>query len=82
MRRHLLCTHSKRARDGIRACQTVVRWWVAGQGQHYELNKERLYERGIEAYMMTLPVLNVIGMRDGSEGKFGKGLHFVDVALG
>jgi hypothetical protein len=41
-----------------------------------QLNKERLYQRGIEAYMMTLPVLNVIGMRDGSEAKFGKDTTF------
>src|SRR6516164_5373039 len=37
-----------------------------------QLNKERLYQRGIEVYMMTIPVLNMIGMRDGSEAKFGR----------
>jgi hypothetical protein len=44
-----------------------------------QLNKERVYQRGIEAYMMTLPVLNVIGMRDGSEAKFGKGYNVLPV---
>ena len=44
-----------------------------------QLNRERLYQRGIEAYMMTLPVLNVIGMRDGSEVKFGKGYNVLPV---
>jgi hypothetical protein len=44
-----------------------------------QLNKERLYQRGIEAYMMTLPVLNVIGMRDGSEAKFGKGYNVLPI---
>jgi hypothetical protein len=40
-----------------------------------QLNQERLYQRGIEAYMLSLPILNTIGMRDGSEGTFGKGLQ-------
>ena len=44
-----------------------------------QLNKERAYQRGIEAYIMTLPVLNVIGMRDGSEVKFGKGYNVLPV---
>jgi hypothetical protein len=45
-----------------------------------QLNKERLYQRGIEAYMMTLPALNVIGMRDASEAKFGKGYNVRRIA--
>ena len=44
-----------------------------------QLNKERLYQRGIQAYMMTLPALNTIGMRDGSEAKFGKGYHVLPI---
>jgi hypothetical protein len=44
-----------------------------------QLNKERLYQRGIQAYMMTLPALNMIGMRDGSEAKFGKGYHVLPI---
>jgi hypothetical protein len=44
-----------------------------------QLNNERLYQRGIEAYMMTLSALNVIGMRDGSEAKFGKGYNVLPV---
>jgi len=44
-----------------------------------QLNRERLYQRGIEVYMMTLPVLNVIGMRDGSEAQFGKGYNVLPV---
>ena len=38
-----------------------------------QLNKDRLYSDAIEAYRLTLPALNTIGMRDGSEAKFGKG---------
>jgi len=42
-------------------------------------NKQRLYQRGIEAYMMTLPILNTIGMRDASEAKFGKGYNVLPI---
>jgi len=44
-----------------------------------QLNRERLYHRGIEAYMMTLPALNVIGIRDGSEATFGKGYNVLPI---
>ena len=44
-----------------------------------QLNKERLYQRGMQAYMMTLPALNTIGMRDGSEAKFGKGYYVLPI---
>jgi len=44
-----------------------------------QLNSERLYQRGIEAYAMTLPALNMIGMRDGSEAKFGKGYNVLPI---
>src|SRR5271165_1277174 len=30
-----------------------------------------LFQRAVDAYMLTLPALNTIGMRDGSEAKFG-----------
>ncbi len=44
-----------------------------------QLNQERLQQRGIEAYMQTLPILNTIGMRDGSEAKFGKGYNVLPI---
>jgi hypothetical protein len=44
-----------------------------------QLNQERLYQRGIEAYMQTLPILNTIGMRDGSEATFGKGYNVLPI---
>lgn len=44
-----------------------------------QLMQERLYQRGIEAYMLTLPILNTIGMRDGSEGKFGRGYNVLPI---
>src|SRR5262245_32506305 len=44
-----------------------------------QLNKERLYQRGIEACMMSIPALNIIGIRDGSEAKFGKGYNILPI---
>ena len=38
-----------------------------------------MYQRSIEAYMMTLPALNMIGMRDGSEARFGKGYNVLPI---
>ena len=36
---------------------------------------EFLLQRAVQAYMLTLPALNVIGMRDGSEAAFGQRLQ-------
>ena len=44
-----------------------------------QLNKDRLYYDAIEAYRVTLPALNTIGMRDGSEAKFGKGYNVLPI---
>lgn len=44
-----------------------------------ELLKEFVFQRGIAAYMLTLPILNTIGMRDGSEAKFGKGYNVLPI---
>ncbi|MCJ7582762.1 MAG: DUF1254 domain-containing protein, partial [Candidatus Aminicenantes bacterium] len=49
------------------------------QAEVAKLNQEYLYHRGIEAYMQTLPILNTIGMQDGSEAKFGKGYNILPV---
>lgn len=40
---------------------------------------ELYYQRAIHAYMTMLPALNVIGMRDGSEAKFGKGYNVLPI---
>jgi hypothetical protein len=40
---------------------------------------EFLFGRAVQAYMMTLPVLNTIGMRDGSEQKFGRGYNVLPI---
>lgn len=44
-----------------------------------QLNKDRLYYDAIQAYKLTLPALNTIGMRDGSEVKFGKGYNVLPI---
>src|SRR5208282_4755688 len=38
-----------------------------------------LFQRAVDAYMLTLPALNTIGMRDGSEAKFGAGYNVLPV---
>ncbi len=40
---------------------------------------ELYYQRAIHAYMMMLPVLNTIGMRDGSEAAFGGGYNVLPI---
>src|SRR5262245_9552371 len=40
---------------------------------------ELFYQRAIHAYMTMLPVLNVIGMRDGSEKEFGAGYNVLPI---
>ena len=44
-----------------------------------QLNRDRLYYDAIEAYRLNLPALNTIGMRDGSEAKFGKGYNVLPI---
>ena len=44
-----------------------------------QLNKDRLYCDAILAYRMILPALNTIGMRDGSQAKFGKGYNVLPI---
>jgi hypothetical protein len=40
---------------------------------------ELYYQRAIHAYMMMLPALNTIGMRDGSEAVFGAGYNVLPI---
>lgn len=41
--------------------------------------EELLAQRAVQAYMLTLPALNVIGMRDGSEAAFGRGFNVLPI---
>lgn len=43
------------------------------------LRAELYYQQAIQAYMTMLPALNVIGMRDGSEAKFGTGYNILPI---
>ncbi len=44
-----------------------------------KLQDEFLYQRAIDAYQFALPALNVIGLRDGSEAKFGAGYNVLPI---
>jgi len=52
--------------------------WLA-QAEAEALRDELYYQRAIHAYMTMQPALNVIGMRDGSEARFGKGYHVLPI---
>jgi hypothetical protein len=40
------------------------------------------YQQAIQAYIATLPVLNTIGMKDGSEAAFGAGYNVLPIWKG
>ena len=44
-----------------------------------DLRDELFYQRAVHSYMTMLPVLNTIGMRDGSEATFGKGYNVLPI---
>jgi hypothetical protein len=52
-------------------------WPSQEEGQ--KLRDELFYQRAIHAYMMMLPALNTIGMRDGSEAEFGAGYNVLPI---
>lgn len=49
------------------------------QDEAEALRDELYYQRAIYAYMTMLPALNTIGMRDGSEEKFGAGYNVLPI---
>ena len=53
------------------------RWLERNEAE--SLLDELYYQRAIHAYMMMLPVLNTIGMRDGSEAVFGGGYNVLPI---
>jgi hypothetical protein len=56
----------------------VKQMYDGGWPSAKELNKTHeqfLLQRAMQSYMMTLPALNVIGLRDGSEAEFGAGYN-------
>src|ERR1700727_1902917 len=43
------------------------------------LKQELLFERGVQAYLLLLPALNIYAMKEGSEKAFGKGYNVLPV---
>jgi len=48
-------------------------------GERAALHEQFMLQRATQAYMMTLPTLNVIGLRDGSEAEFGSGYNVLPI---
>src|SRR5262245_37366825 len=43
------------------------------------LRDELLYTRAVQAYLWAMPLLNLYGMKEGSEHRFGKGYHLLPI---
>src|SRR5262245_21425923 len=54
-----------------------VNWLAPTEAE--SLRDELYYQRAVNAYMTMLPVLNTIGMRDGSEKAFGGGYNVLPI---
>src|SRR5271157_3770405 len=52
--------------------------WPAKE-DYAKFKDQLLFQRAVDAYMLSLPVLNTIGMRDGSEPKFGAGYNVLPI---
>src|SRR5271167_3340754 len=52
--------------------------WPAKE-DYAKFKDQVLFQRAVDAYMLTLPALNTIGMRDGSEAKFGAGYNVLPI---
>ena len=52
--------------------------WLA-QDEAQSLSDELYYQDAIQAYIQTLPLLNTISLRDGSEAVFGKGYNVLPI---
>ena len=48
-------------------------------GELKTVHEQFLLQRAVQSYMMVLPTLNVIGMRDGSEKEFGAGYNVLPI---
>lgn len=44
-----------------------------------QLSEELYYQRAVQAYLMTLPYMNTIGMRDGARASSGDGYHILPI---
>jgi hypothetical protein len=52
--------------------------WLPQQDAE-QLRDDLYYHNAVQAYITMLPVLNTIGMRDGSEASFGKGYNVLPI---
>jgi hypothetical protein len=52
--------------------------WLS-QSEAEQLVGDLFYNQSVQAYILTLPALNVSGMRDGSEAAFGKGYNVLPI---
>jgi len=70
------------AQDGPATSPLVKQMYDGGWPSAKELktvHEQFLLQRAVQSYMMTLPTLNVIGMRDGSEAEFGSGYNVLPI---
>jgi hypothetical protein len=44
-----------------------------------QLKDEMLYQRAVQWYLWALPILNMYGMKEGSQAKFGKGYNVLPI---
>jgi hypothetical protein len=49
------------------------------QGEAEQLVDDLFYQQAIQAYISTLPVLNIIGIKEGSEATFGAGYNVLPI---
>jgi hypothetical protein len=52
--------------------------WLSND-EAVSLRDELYYMNAVQSYILTLPILNVIGMRDGSEAVFGAGYNILPI---
>lgn len=70
------------AQDGPVTPPLVAQMYDGGWPSPDELqsvHEQFLLQRAVQSYMMTLPTLNVIGLRDGSEAEFGAGYNVLPI---
>lgn len=70
------CTHAQDAPPLVKQINNGN--WL-DEAEAKSLVDELYYQRAVHAYMTTLPALNVIGMRDGSEKEFGSGYNVLPI---
>src|SRR5271169_6142391 len=52
--------------------------WPAKE-DYAKFTDQLLFQQAVDAYFFTLPALNIIGLRDGSEPKFGAGYNILPI---